>query len=207
MIEGEGDLSSTIVRGETQVVISASPTRWRAFGLTILFVLAVTFACFWVLLHPAWVQEFQTWGYVGAFVINVIASATIVLPVPGAALIVVMSSTLNPWWLSAVSGLGSAVGELSGYFAGRSGQLLMPESQRATYNRVHRLAEQYGAFVIIPLAAFPFPLFDVAGIVAGATGMNPWAFFIATAIGKTIKYFILILLGAGPVNALQQWLR
>lgn len=40
-----------------------------------------------------------------------------------------------------------------------------------------------------------------AGIVAGVIRMPLWAFFVATAAGKTIKYTIAILVGAGSITA------
>ena len=54
------------------------------------------------------------------------------------------------------------------------------------------------------LAALPFPLFDFAGIVAGALRMRVVRFLLAVAVGKSIKYIILILLGASPLQWLQR---
>ncbi len=177
------------------------------FWLALTFALVVTAACGWIVLHPEWIEQFQTWGYVGAFVINLVSSATLVLPVPGAWLVVAMSTALNPILLSIISGVGSAIGELTGYVAGSTGQVLVPPSQQKRYEQIHTAAEKYGAWVLFALAAFPFPLFDLAGIVAGVTKMRVWQFLIATAAGKTIKYAIMIAFGAGPLELFQQWLR
>lgn len=182
------------------------PTHKIVFWLTVLFAVAITIASVWILFHPSWLAQFRSWGYFGAFVINAISSATLVLPVPGAALVLAMGTQLNPWWLCIVSGLGSAVGELTGYFAGATGQQLIPDSQRAKMDRLHNLTEKYGALILIVLAAYPFPLFDMAGIVAGASKMHIWKFVTATAIGKAIKYGFLIALGAAPLEVLIHWL-
>lgn len=174
--------------------------------LTVLFAAAITIASVWILFHPELLSRFRNWGYLGAFVINIIASATLILPVPGVALVLAMSTQLNPWVLCIVSGVGSAIGELTGYFAGATGQRLIPDSQRPTMERLHRLTEKYGALLLIALAAYPFPLFDLAGIVAGVSKMRLWKFITATAIGKSIKYGFLIVLGTAPLEILMHWL-
>ncbi len=91
------------------------PKTWLgSFAVLLIFVVS-----FWLAVNPQWVERFGRWGYVGAFVISLIASATIVLPAPGIAVVIAMSAALNPYALGIVAGLGSAVGELSGYAAGR----------------------------------------------------------------------------------------
>lgn len=177
-----------------------------ALGLALLLAVGITVVSIWLLFHPYWLRRFQAWGYLGAFVINAVASATLVLPVPGAALVVAMGTQLNPWWLSIVSGLGSALGELTGYFAGATGQALIPASQRPLMDKIHARTEKYGALLLVALAAYPFPLFDLAGIAAGASKMKIWKFYVATAIGKSIKYAFLIVLGAAPLEVLLKWL-
>jgi membrane protein YqaA with SNARE-associated domain len=167
-------------------------------------VLAIMVASLWLALHPEWVEGLGRWGYLGAFLISLIASATIILPAPGIAVVVAMGVALDPLLLGVVAGLGSAVGELSGYVAGASGRALVPEHQRAQVERLHELTGRYGPALLAVLAAIPFPLFDFAGIVAGMIRMPILAFLAAVSAGKSIKYIILILLGAGPIIFLQQ---
>ena len=54
----------------------------------------------------------KQYGYVGAFAISALCSATILLPVPGWAFVVAMSHYLNPYLLGIAAGTGSALGEL-----------------------------------------------------------------------------------------------
>lgn len=178
------------------------PPPWRlvAVGATIL---AIALVSLWLALNPEWVMRLGRWGYVGAFLISLFASATIILPAPGIAVVVAMSAALDPVTLGIVAGLGSAVGELSGYIAGASGRALVPERQRAQVERLHTLTNRYGALLIFVLAAIPLPLFDFAGIVAGMLRMNIAAFVVAVGLGKSIKYILLIWIGAGPLYLLQ----
>lgn len=179
------------------------PKTWLgAFAVLLIFA-----ASFWLAVNPQWVERFGRWGYVGAFVISMIASATIVLPAPGIAVVIAMSAALNPYALGIVAGLGSAIGELSGYAAGRGGQMLIPEHQRHQVERLQNLTRQYGVLLLAVLAALPFPLFDFAGIVAGMLKMRVLSFLAAVTVGKSVKYIFMILVGAGPLYLLQQWFR
>jgi membrane protein YqaA with SNARE-associated domain len=176
-------------------------TRW----LGLLAILAITAASFWLALNPEWVMQFGRWGYVGAFIISFVASATIILPAPGIAVVIAMSTALDPIALGIVAGVGSAFGELSGYIAGASGRALVPEHHRPHVERLHHLTDRYGALILGLLAALPLPIFDLAGIVAGMLRMNILSFIGAVSVGKSIKYIILIIIGAGPLQFLLQF--
>jgi membrane protein YqaA with SNARE-associated domain len=172
--------------------------------VSILIIVLITVVSFWLALNPQWVIGFGTWGYVGAFVISLIASATIILPAPGIAVVIAMGTALDPVLLGIVAGIGSAFGELSGYLAGTSGRALIPHSQRQQFERLHRLTDRYGAQLLLVLSVIPFPLFDFAGIIAGMLKIRITTFLATVAVGKSIKYAIMIMLGAGPLLYLQE---
>ena len=177
------------------------PLRMAAGVLVIVGICAVSF---WLALNPQWVMSFGRWGYLGAFLISMVASATIILPAPGIAVVIAMGTALDPVMLGIVSGLGSAIGELSGYAAGASGRTLIPASRREQFEWLHNLTERYGAALLFVLSAVPFPLFDFAGIIAGMLRMRVVTFVATVAAGKSIKYVIMILLGTAPLLYLQQ---
>ena len=195
----EETLSTTIPQS-TQLTLTPTQQRW--LGATIVAVICLL--SFWLALNPVWVQRLGHWGYLGAFLISLIASATIILPAPGIVVIMAMGTALNPIVLGVVAGLGSAFGELTGYAAGRGGRALIPPQQQKQFAQIQALTEQYGPMLLVVLAAIPFPLFDFAGIVAGMMRMRIFNFFLAVAIGKSIKYIIMIMLGATSLHWLQQ---
>ena len=162
-------------------------------------VLAILVGSLWIAVNPVWIERLGHWGYVGAFLISLIASATIILPAPGIAVVIAMSTTLDPVLLAVVAGIGSAVGELSGYLAGTSGSAFVPSRRRAQFEQLHRLTDRYGVLGLAILAALPLPIFDFAGIIAGMMRMRVASFLTAVALGKSVKYIVLILLGVGPV--------
>ena len=184
-----------------EATMSATEPQRRWLGVLIVGLIFV--GSFWLALNPVWIERFGNWGYVGAFLISLIASATIVLPAPGIVVVIAMSAALNPWLLGIVAGLGSAVGELTGYLAGRGGRAIIPPEQQQRFAQIQRLTQRHGVLILALLAAIPFPLFDFAGIVAGAMRMRVSSFLLAVAVGKSIKYVIMILLGATSLEWLQ----
>jgi membrane protein DedA with SNARE-associated domain len=150
------------------------------------------------------VQTLQRYGYIDIFIINVIGSATIILPAP--ALVIVIAAgglaALNPFWIGTAAGIGSTIGEMTGYTAGYSGQIFVENAK--LYRRLHELADRYGVLTIFVLAILPLPLFDLGGMAAGALRMHPYKFLIATLSGKLIKMWIAAYLGAGAFSWLGQ---
>lgn len=134
------------------------------------------------------------YGYLGAFVISLVSAATVLLPVPAMAIVFGMSKFLDPILLGIVSGLGSAIGELTGFFAGDGIRDLLNDKIKES-QQIEQLIHKYEIFAIILLAAIPNPFFDVAGILAGAARMKWWKFLIGCAIGRIIRYILIGFIG------------
>ncbi len=64
------------------------------------------------------IQQLGRYGYPGIFLLNLLANATVILPLPGVVVTSAFGAVLNPFWVSIAAGTGAALGELSGYFAG-----------------------------------------------------------------------------------------
>ncbi len=140
------------------------------------------------------IASLGAYGYLGAFLISVLASATLFFPAPGWAVVIALSSSLNPVFLGAVAGIGSAIGELTGYFAGESVRELLDERVRET-KQIKEIVEKYDMLAIAFLAFIPNPLFDVAGIIAGGLKIPWWKFIIACAVGRVARYVLLAMIG------------
>jgi len=148
------------------------------------------------------------YGYPGLFLLNLLASATLILPAPGIALAFAAGSALNPFLVGLAVGSGSTVGELTGYIAGASGRGIVKNDPN--YPRIRDAMARYGLWIIILLSLVPNPLFDIAGMVAGATRIPVWQFLAAAWIGKVTKATLIALAGAGMIQALapliERWL-
>ncbi|MGE5249836.1 MAG: VTT domain-containing protein, partial [Bacteroidota bacterium] len=115
------------------------------------------------------VEEFAAFGYPGIFLIALLANATVFLPAPGVAIVFAMGHVFNPLAVGVAAGTGGAVGELSGYLAGFSGQAVVERAD--VYARIQPWIRKYGGWAILLLAAVPNPFFDLAGIAAGISRM------------------------------------
>lgn len=170
---------------------------WTAV-LRVLAVLAVIGITVYVYSIRDRVEEFAELGFFGAFLIMLIANATVILPAPGIAVIFAMGGVLNPLGVALAAGLGGAIGEITGYLAGYGGQTAVEHTQ--AYNRVLPWVQKHGAWVILVLSAFPNPFFDMAGIAAGIAKIPLWQFLLACWVGVTIKMLIFAYAGAYSID-------
>lgn len=145
-------------------------------------------------------QELAIYGYPGIFVLSFMAYATVFLPAPGVAVVFTMGAVFNPLLVALAAGAGAALGELTGYLAGFSGQ---PVIQRVDiYQRMVQWLNKNGALSILLFAAIPNPFFDLSGAAAGALKMPVHKFLFFTWIGETIKMLFFAYLGASSIKSL-----
>ncbi len=134
-------------------------------------------------------------GYLGVFLAMLLANATLFLPTPTILFTVAFGAALpNPLFVGLVAGLGSAIGETTGYLAGYATSGIITKS--TAYRRTKWMLDRYGLFAIAVLAFVPNPIFDMAGLAAGAVGVRWWKFFLAVSVGKTLRMLLLAYTGA-----------
>jgi membrane protein YqaA with SNARE-associated domain len=128
-------------------------------------------------------------GYTGAFLINLVGSASVIVPVPGLAAVCGAAAPavgLNIFVLGLMGAIGSTIGEMTGYLAGYGGQSFVQKARY--YDRVQRWVMRRGALALFILAALPTPLFDIAGIASGSLGYPLKRFLFWVFLGKIIKF-------------------
>jgi membrane protein YqaA with SNARE-associated domain len=167
--------------------------RARRYARLLAAILAVTALSLAVVVAPINWSLLGHYGYLGVFVITLLASGALVLPVPYLGVIIVAGMFLNPIAVALVAGVAAALGELTGYFLGKSGRAVFPKNR--WYLAMEKGMRRYGGPVIFAAAAVPNPFFDVAGILAGATKLPIWVFLAATFLGKSIRFLLLATLG------------
>jgi membrane protein YqaA with SNARE-associated domain len=138
-------------------------------------------------------DQWAGYGYPGIFLIAFLAYGTILLPAPGIAIVFAMGSILNPLGVAIAAGAGGAVGEISGYLAGFSGQAVIENSK--LHARLTRWMQANGPLTVLLLAAVPNPFFDLAGIAAGILKMPLARFLFWVWVGVTIKMLIFAYAG------------
>jgi membrane protein DedA with SNARE-associated domain len=151
------------------------------------------------------VEQFAEFKYPGIFLIALLANATILLPAPGVAIIYAMGAIFNPFGVGLAAGTGGAIGELSGYLAGFSGQAVVERMD--VYNRIKPWVDKYGGWAILVLSAIPNPFFDIAGIAAGIAKMPIQTFLLFTWIGQLIKMTLFALAGHYSITFISNFMK
>ena len=181
------------------------PSGWRTAGLRVLALLAVIAITVYIYSIRERVEQFEEYGYLGIFLVALLANATVLLPAPGVAIIYAMGSVFNPLGVGLAAGTGGAIGELSGYLAGYSGQAIIERTD--IYSRIHPWVEKYGGWAVLVLSAIPNPFFDVAGIAAGIVKMRMRTFLISVWVGQLIKMTIIAYAGQASIQVLETYLK
>ena len=188
-----GGGEDVVLAGEQQEMVRGRAFLSRKLYLRILLILAVIAITATVFVFRDQVADLETYGYLGAFLIAVVTSATIILPVPGIVLIAGLGASFDPVLIGLAAGAGSALGELTGYMAGFSGQVVFENSR--FYPRLERWMTRRGFIAITVLSFVPNPFFDVAGATAGALRFPLWKFLLACFVGKAVRYSLVAWLG------------
>jgi len=203
------------LRGRLEAV--PRPLLYGAAGAFLLALLAAMAVLPWFLGVDQ--DDLESLGYPGVFIANFVGTATLFVPVPGLtaagqALIVALAETHNPWGVAFAGSAGMTLAETTAYAAGRIGRAVREEGDGPVKGRwgrtlrragavVDRLMLRWGFLTLLVLSAVPNPLFEFAGITAGAVRMNFWRFLLAVAIGKTMRALMLAFVGGwlfGPTE-------
>ncbi|MDD4874153.1 MAG: VTT domain-containing protein [Dehalococcoidales bacterium] len=156
--------------------------------------------------NPDMIEQLEGYGYLGVFLISIILNASIVLPVGNFVVIAALGATLpSATIVGLVGGLGAAIGEMTGYVAGYSGQALVTQKNNRLYIMLGKWLSKWGSPAIFLLSVFPFA-FDIVGAMAGALRFPVWKFFLACWLGRTILYIGVAWAGALGWNALIDFL-
>ncbi len=145
------------------------------------------------------------WGYGAAFVINLLTSATVVIPAPGFASVILMARELDPLILGILAGVGGTIGELTAYWAGHQGGRAVNRS--GIYRLIRRLMRRHGALVLFVTGLMPFLPVDAAGLIAGATRYPIPRFLVYLGMGKIIMTTLILYIAAQAFEWAEPYLR
>ena len=171
--------------------------RWLTLIRVLAFIFVIALSVFIFSIRDR-AQELAIYGYPGIFILSFMAYATVLLPAPGIAIIFVMGAVFNPIGVGLAAGAGAALGELSGYLAGFSGQEVV--KQVRIYERLRDWMQRNGSLTILILSAIPNPLFDLAGVAAGSLKMPFTRFLFWCWVGETIKMSFFAYFGERAIH-------
>jgi len=154
-----------------------------------------------IIIFSGEIEKLAVFGYVGAFLIAMLGSATIILPSPAFAAIIAMAAYFDPVLLGIVAGIGSGIGELTGYVAGKGARNIL-NSHIKESKKIEDFVRKYNVIAVFILAFIPNPLFDAAGLIAGGLKIKWWRFLIACIAGRVLRYVLLAVLGHWTIEVL-----
>jgi uncharacterized membrane protein YdjX (TVP38/TMEM64 family) len=159
--------------------------------LTIVLVIAISVGLYvFNRLYPETVSDFKNYGYLGAFLVGLVANATIILPIPGLVILIAIGTISNPILVGLIGAVGGVIGEIIGYVAGLGGRGLLGNEK--IYARAEKWMRKRGFITVFIFALIPLLPVDIAGLVAGALRYSMWKFFLACFLGKSILYILVV---------------
>jgi len=135
-----------------------------------------------------------SYGYPGVFLLALLCNLTFFLPAPLVVPVYAMGVTHSPVLLGLSSGLGSAIGEFSSYFIGKSGSRVIMKCYGRQVSVTKRLLERHGAFLVFLFALTPLPD-DLLLVTYGIINYDLKKAFTSMLLGKILMNAIVAYAG------------
>ena len=145
------------------------------------------------------------YGYLGVFLISLIGALSIVIPIPYTVLIFTCGHYLDPVLVALVGGVGSALGEISGYALGYAGRIVTSEERKRKMDYFLRLFNRHGAITVFIFALTPLPD-DLLFIPLGIVRYSFFKAFIPCLLGKILMCFLLAYGGRLSIDFVEELL-
>lgn len=167
--------------------------------------------------HWEYVIRLEHQGYLGLFLICLLAGSPIPIPTPSMILTFTLGSLLNPVLVGIVSGLGNATGYALVYLTGRGG-LRFVRNFDVSDSRIGRFlkkirmsrmldsANRTGMLAVFLLSMYPNPVLGPMVLGMGSTRYSFTKFFLACWAGNTVLTMSLAYLGYFGLHSLLRFL-
>lgn len=140
------------------------------------------------------------WGYPMLWLISLLRASSVLLPIPGSGLTIAAGALMDPLWgipvpiaVGVTAASAESIGEFTGYYAGINGGKLM--EGRKIYELIRRWIRKAPFATMFVMSFMPSPLFDVAGLAAGAARVPIRIFYPAILLGKTCRGILMATAG------------
>jgi membrane protein YqaA with SNARE-associated domain len=144
-----------------------------------------------------WLYAFALqYGYLGVFLISLIGAMSIFVPIPYTVVIFILGglSSFDPLWIAVAAGIGSAIGEFSGYLLGVGGRKVIGNKYKKRMEFITKLFKKYGSVAIFVFALTPLPD-DLLFIPLGVMRYSLLRAFIPALLGKFFSNLIIAYSG------------
>jgi membrane protein YqaA with SNARE-associated domain len=153
-------------------------------------------------MNVEWITYLVQFGYIGVFLISLISALTIIFPIPYTLILYALGSSLDPVLLAISSGLGSSLGELSGYTLGYYGRAIVSEQMKRRMEFMLKIFDRFGIVTIFLFALTPLPD-DLLFIPLGMMRYSLVKAIIPTLVGKLLMSFIIAYSGRVSFDFIQ----
>jgi len=154
-------------------------------------------------------DDVERWGYAGLFGLSLLRAASVVLPIPGSGMTFAAGGFMDSAWgipapvlVGVVAGFAESLGEFTGYGAGMGGIQML--NKRNIYRRIKDWMKRRAFITVFAMSLMPSMLFDVAGLVAGATRVPVRVFYPAMLMGKMLRGIAMATAGFYGIGLLEQ---
>jgi len=145
---------------------------------------------------PDWANWFiNSFGPFGVFLLSLVGAMSIFVPIPYTIVIFLLGKYgMDPFLLMITGGLGSAIGELSGYVLGYYGRKIISQERLRKMSYLIKAFGRYLPIVIFLFAFTPLPD-DLLFIPLGILKYKLYKAFIPSLLGKLVMCYTLAYLG------------
>ncbi|MGQ9551257.1 MAG: VTT domain-containing protein, partial [Candidatus Bathycorpusculaceae bacterium] len=152
-----------------------------------------------------WMQNIVIqYGYFGIFLISFFGAVSVFFPIPYTVVIFTIGGirVFEPVWVAAAAGIGSAIGEFSGYLIGFGGRRAIGERYKRRMDLLMRVFKKFGSVVIFLFALTPLPD-DLLFIPLGVMRYRIIKAFIPALVGKFCMNLIIAYSGRFSVQIIR----
>ncbi len=149
------------------------------------------------------------YGYFGIFALSLVGALSILLPVPDSLSVFTISGLkvggsylFEPVWIAVAAGIGSAIGEFSGYLLGFGGRKVITRRYKKNMDFLVKVFNKFGAIAIFVFALTPLPD-DLIFIPLGVMHYNPVKAVLPALAGKFLMNLIIAYGGRYSVEFIE----
>ena len=186
-------------QGCIERIESIASRRWFQ-ALFFLLIIGIVILFLRIFGKPQNLERLLPYGYLGIFLISLIASLTVIFPIPAEAIIVSAAAVMNPFWVALFASVGGTIGEATAYFVGYGGRFIIKPEYSEKYRKAEMWMKKYGFWALFIFALAPFLIFDLVGIAAGIFRYPIWKFFLACWLGRIIRSLLLCYIGGSLLH-------
>ena len=163
------------------------------------------------------IQQLSKWmeslalqyGYFGVFLISLIGALSIIFPIPYTVIIFTLGGlkigeawVFEPLLIAVAAGIGSAIGEFSGYLLGVGGRKVISDKYKKKMDFLVRVFNKYGPITIFLFALTPLPD-DLLFIPMGVMRYSIIKAFIPALLGKFFMNLIVAYSGRFSIGIIR----